>query len=64
MAGALYHSIGEWTPAPGVSEDGLTPGRIGNVWFFPHSSYEVLKNKPANWALKTAGGTINIETHT
>ncbi|KAG2109525.1 hypothetical protein DEU56DRAFT_920321 [Suillus clintonianus] len=64
MAGALYHSIGEWTPAPGVSKDGLTPGRIGNVWFFPHSSYEVLKDKPANWALQSAGGTITIQSHT
>ncbi|KAG1771371.1 hypothetical protein EV702DRAFT_1048994 [Suillus placidus] len=24
---ALYHGIGEWTPEPGVSEDGVTPGQ-------------------------------------
>ncbi|KAG2038739.1 hypothetical protein BDR03DRAFT_1009490 [Suillus americanus] len=28
MSGALYHGIGQWTPQPGVSEDGVTPGRI------------------------------------
>ncbi|KAG1785180.1 uncharacterized protein HD556DRAFT_1192503, partial [Suillus plorans] len=56
MAGALYHSIGDWTPQPGVSGDGITPGRIGNVWFFPRSSFELLKDKPAGWSLKGAGG--------
>ncbi|KAG0693692.1 hypothetical protein DFH29DRAFT_1007023 [Suillus ampliporus] len=48
MAGALYHGIGDWTPEAGVSEDGVTPGR----------------DKPANWALEMAGGTINLEGDT
>ncbi|KAG2029498.1 hypothetical protein BDR03DRAFT_987711 [Suillus americanus] len=28
MSGVLYHGIGQWTPQPGVSEDGIMPGRI------------------------------------
>ncbi|KAG1787192.1 uncharacterized protein HD556DRAFT_1213036, partial [Suillus plorans] len=56
MAGALYHAIGNWSPGEGVSEEGITPGRVGNVWFFPRSSYEVLKDKPSGWAVDQAGG--------
>ncbi|KAG1863909.1 hypothetical protein F4604DRAFT_1929031 [Suillus subluteus] len=63
MGGALYHGIGDWTPEPGVSEDGVTSGRVSNVWFFPHSSYELLKDKPAGWSLARAGGTINLDSY-
>jgi hypothetical protein len=63
MAGALYHGIGEWRPQPGISEDRVTPGRVGNVWFFPHSSYELLKDKPPNWSIESAGGTIKFDTY-
>ncbi|KAG1769692.1 hypothetical protein EV702DRAFT_954947, partial [Suillus placidus] len=56
MAGALYHAIGKWAPLEGTFPHGITPGRVGNVFFFPHKSYEVLKDKPAGWAFKTAGG--------
>ncbi|KAG1813000.1 hypothetical protein EV424DRAFT_1349195 [Suillus variegatus] len=41
MTDMLYHCIGDWTPQPGVSGDGITPGRI---------------DKPASWSLNGAGG--------
>lgn len=63
MAGALYHAIGDWTPHAGVSVEGVTPGRVSNVWFFPRSSYEFLQDKPANWSLERAGGTIHFDSH-
>ncbi|KAG1901574.1 uncharacterized protein F5891DRAFT_979398 [Suillus fuscotomentosus] len=40
MASVLYHGIGDWTPEPGVSGDGITPGWI---------------DKPIGWSLKEAG---------
>ncbi|KAG1722153.1 hypothetical protein EDB19DRAFT_1590646, partial [Suillus lakei] len=33
MGATLYHGIGQWTPAHGVSQDGITPGHIGSVFF-------------------------------
>lgn len=63
MAGALYHAIGNWSPGEGVSEEGITPVRVGNVWFFPHSSYEVLKDKPSGWALDQAGGALKFDAN-
>lgn len=62
MAGTLHHGIGDWTPEPRVSGDGIMPGHIGNVWFFPCSSYELLKDKPSGWSLKGAGETINLNS--
>ncbi|KIK41773.1 hypothetical protein CY34DRAFT_107160 [Suillus luteus UH-Slu-Lm8-n1] len=62
MGGALYHGIGPWKPLPGITEDGITPGRVSNVWFFPHSSFRVLENKEPGWALKFAGGLRGTDT--
>jgi hypothetical protein len=58
MSGALYHAIGQWAPGRGVSDEGITPGRIGNVFFFPHASYEFLKDKPEGWCTQTVGGQV------
>lgn len=58
MSGALYHAIGQWAPGQGISDEGITPGRIGNVFFFPHASYEFLKDKPEGWCTQTVGGQV------
>lgn len=34
----------------------ITPGRIGNVFFFPSESFKVLKDKPPLWGQVTAFG--------
>lgn len=40
---ALYHSVGAWKPSVGVRE-GITPGRIGHVFFFPKKSLQNLED--------------------
>jgi len=34
----------------------LSPGRIGNVIFFPNNSYRRLEGKPAGWNKDTLSG--------
>lgn len=34
----------------------ITPGRIGNVFFFPKDSYQILSDKRPDWAYQTAFG--------
>jgi len=58
LSGQVYHHVAEWKPAPappGTPE--LTPGRIGNVFFFPQATYEKLKGKPSGWNVHTRSGT-------
>jgi len=57
LSGQLYHSVGEWTPASSKPGEKLTPGRIGNVFFFPKASFEKLKGKKAGWMVNTLSGT-------
>jgi hypothetical protein len=56
MAGDIYHYISEWKPIPGVSEYGITPGRIGHVFFSPKSALDVLHDKPPFWRNVTYSG--------
>ena len=58
LSGLLYHGVEEWKPKLHLSEARVTPGRIGNVFFFPRASYEKLKNKPKGWFVDTSGGTL------
>ena len=37
--------------------DALTPGRVGNVFFFPKASFDKLEGKPAGWNQDTLSGT-------
>ncbi|KAG2063333.1 hypothetical protein BDR04DRAFT_948841, partial [Suillus decipiens] len=58
LSGDLYHAVGDWKPISGVSTGGITPGRVGNVFFSPADSLCALKGKPSRWSKKTAGGTL------
>jgi hypothetical protein len=58
LSGQLYHSVGEWTPGSYVEKDELTPGRIGNVFFFPKASFDELYGKASEWNWKTLSGTL------
>src|ERR1700677_3012226 len=53
FAGSIYHTVGCWTPLPGVGSDGITPGRIGNIFFSPKSAMKVLAGKPRGWRNNT-----------
>ncbi|KAH6911611.1 hypothetical protein BKA70DRAFT_1219731 [Coprinopsis sp. MPI-PUGE-AT-0042] len=53
LSGHLYHAVGEWTPRTGSSTDHVTPGRVGNVFFFPKISFDRLKGKGAGWNAQT-----------
>lgn len=57
-AGDLYHAIGPWKPEGGVTSRGITPGRIGNVFFSPAHSLKALKNRRRGWLKSTAGGAL------
>lgn len=60
MVGALYYVIDKQVLLEGVFPHGITPGRVGNVFFSSHKSYKVLKNKPAGWALENADCLLNM----
>ncbi|KAG1838800.1 hypothetical protein DFJ58DRAFT_668149 [Suillus subalutaceus] len=57
-AGDLYHAVGPWKAEGGVTSRGITPGRIGNVFFSPAHSLRALKNRKAGWMRHTAGGVL------
>ena len=48
LSGKLYHHVSKWMPAPSP-DNVLTPGHIGNVYFFPQASYDILKGKKTDW---------------
>jgi hypothetical protein len=57
LSGKLYHHVSKWMPAPSPdSLKVLTPGRIGNVYFFPQASYDLLKGKKKDWNVLTGTG--------
>lgn len=58
LSGVLYHSVSEWTSGSQSVGDKLTPGRVGNVFFFPKASFDKLEGKPAGWNRKTLSGTL------
>jgi len=58
-AGIFFHKVAHWTPAVQTVEqqaENVTPGRIGNVFFFPTPSFEILKDKPPLWGQVTNFG--------
>jgi hypothetical protein len=58
LSGDLYHAVGDWKAISGVSTRGITPGRVGNVFFTPADSLHALKGKLPRWSKKTAGGFL------
>jgi hypothetical protein len=55
----IYHKVAPFTPLPQTPEQALhniTPGRIGNVFFFPKNSLRILQGKPKRWGYRTAFG--------
>ena len=49
MAGVLYHGVGKWEPKGSASDELITPGRIGNVFFSTSSALQVLSNRRPGW---------------
>jgi hypothetical protein len=58
LSGALYHSVSEWKSGIQSVGDKLTPGRVGNVFFFPKASFKKLDGKPEHWNTETLTGTL------
>ena len=56
MAGDLYHGLDEWAAAGNVSRDGITPGRIGHVFFSPKAALKALEGRPPKWRNNTYSG--------
>ncbi|KAF9003692.1 hypothetical protein BDQ17DRAFT_1326062 [Cyathus striatus] len=59
----IYHEVLPFTPnvqTKQMQDDGITPGRIGSVFFFPEGSMEVLEGKEENWAAETAFGRFQF----
>lgn len=58
-ASILYHKVAEFKPTLqtlAMKEEGITPGRIGTVMFFPEASRNLLKGKEKNWGRQTNFG--------
>ena len=58
LSGQLYHSVSDWKPGAYKEGDKVTPGRVGNVFFFPKASFDRLHDKPKNWNWMTRSGTL------
>lgn len=59
FSSTIYHQVAPFEPLPQTRQnaaDGVTPGRIGTVLFFPQASLQLLKDKPARWGYRTAFG--------
>jgi hypothetical protein len=57
LAGDLYHAVEFWEPSQGpANSDGVTPGRVGFVFFSPEKSLKALKGKEKGWFRATFGG--------
>ena len=59
FSGAIPHRVSEWNIPQGPHDlpQGLTPGRISTVMFFPENSLALLEGKPPRWGIDTAYGT-------
>jgi hypothetical protein len=58
-ASILYHKVAHFKPTLQVlvrKDEGITPGRIGTVMFFPEASKNLLKGKEKGWGRKTNFG--------
>lgn len=59
FSSTIYHKVAPFSPLPQTmeqSDQNITPGRIGSVFFFPRNSLSILKGKPRRWGYKTAFG--------
>ena len=55
----MYHKVSKFYSKSSTTEaesQGIAPGRIGTVFFFPFVSYSELKDKPPGWGYKTGFG--------
>jgi hypothetical protein len=55
----IVHKVETFIPLPQTPDEasqGITPGRIGTVLFFPKDTLELLRGKGPEWAVKTAHG--------
>ncbi|KAI1786781.1 hypothetical protein LXA43DRAFT_1085283 [Ganoderma leucocontextum] len=59
FSGAFPHRVSEWSipKGPQTLDEGLTPGHISTVMFFPQTSLRLLKDKPRHWRKDTAFGS-------
>lgn len=57
LSGSVYHAVSKWEPTSMKAEDKLTPGRIGNVFFFPDTALSHLTGKPPGWGRATGFGS-------
>ncbi|KAK1230754.1 hypothetical protein PQX77_006146 [Marasmius sp. AFHP31] len=55
-ASKIFHTIGKWEALPMKATDGISPGRIGTVFYFPESSLKEMRDKEPGWALSTNYG--------
>ena len=59
FSSAIYHKVERFVPKVQTQEESnqnITPGRIGTVFFFPEASFEILQDKNEGWGYKTAFG--------
>jgi hypothetical protein len=59
-ADRIIHCVGDWESVRMEKNDETTPGRIGTVFYIPHSSAEALRGKEAGWGLKTNFGRFPV----
>ncbi|TFK65352.1 hypothetical protein BDN72DRAFT_773420 [Pluteus cervinus] len=60
-AGRLSHKVTTWKPTA-YYPAGITPGRIGTVFFFPKHSLQKLCGKPPGWGLDTGYGRYDCSS--
>lgn len=56
-SGDLYHVVDTWKPTATMEKGGITPGRVGMVYFSPATALLALEGKPPGWMRDTCGGS-------
>jgi len=59
----IYHKVSHFVPDVQTleqKEKNITPGRVGTVLFFPKTSFDILKGKPAKWGKTTDYGQKEV----
>jgi hypothetical protein len=52
LAGSIYHAVETWAPSSSIQKygiTGITPGRIGHVFFSHTSALQILEKEEPGW---------------
>ncbi|KAI0337478.1 hypothetical protein BDW22DRAFT_1339734 [Trametopsis cervina] len=57
---ALVHGVFTWKPVGISNTNSVSAGRVSHVFFNHDTAFNILKNKPVEWRMRTAGGALPL----